>query len=192
MTTPSEEQIKSGQAQDIQPTTEQSSNGVNTEPKADEKVQEPSLEVQLTEAKAKAAEYLDGWQRARAEFANYKKRADKEREEIQRNTAVETFSRLLPVIDDLDRAITNIPTGKADDEIAKGLNLIHRKFLSLLDNAGVKVINPIGEPFNAAFHEALGQDESDTVASGHITTVSQKGYMYGDRVLRPALVRVAR
>jgi molecular chaperone GrpE len=148
-------------------------------------------EVLLADAQAKANEYLDGWQRARAEFANYKKRAEKERDEIYQNATVESLRKLLPIIDDFDRAVANVPADKADDELIKGFSLIHRKLLTLLDNAGVKVIDPVGQEFDPAFHEAIGRDESSDVHSGHITVVLQKGYVYGDKVLRPALVRVA-
>jgi len=150
-----------------------------------------TLEEQLTQAQAQAAEYLDGWQRARAEFVNYRKRADKEREDALQNGTIETLKKLLPVVDDFDRAINNVPADKAQDDLIKGFSLIHRKFSSLLENAGVKVINPVGEAFDPALHEAIGQDESSDMESGHITMVLQKGYIYGDRVLRPALVRVA-
>jgi len=152
---------------------------------------ESNLETKLTEAQAKANEYLDGWQRARADFANYKKRAEKERDEAYQIAAVDTLRKLLPIIDDLDRAVSNVPGEKADDDVIKGFTLIHRKLVNLLENTGIKVVNPVGETFNPAFHEAIGQDESGDVPSGHVTTVLQKGYMYGDKVLRPALVRVA-
>ncbi len=157
----------------------------------DPMVGEASLDAQLTEAKAKADEYLDGWQRARAEFANYRKRADKERDEAYQTGAVETLRKLIPIIDDFDRAIANVPADKANDEIIKGFTLIHRKLTTLLENAGIKMINPVGEEFNPAYHEAIGHDESSNVPSGHVSTVLQKGYLYGDKVLRPALVRVA-
>jgi molecular chaperone GrpE len=152
---------------------------------------ELSPEALLADAQAKANEYLDGWQRARAEFANYKKRAEKERDEIYQNATVESLRKVLPIIDDFDRAVANVPADKADDELIKGFSLIHRKLLTLLDNAGVKVIDPVGQEFDPAFHEAIGRDESSDVHSGHITVVLQKGYVYGDKVLRPALVRVA-
>ena len=152
---------------------------------------ENSMEVQLSEAQAKAAEYLDGWQRARAEFANYRKRADQERAEAYGNASVDTLRKILPVIDDFDRAISNVPPDKANDEVIKGFNLIHRKLSNLLEGAGITVINPVGEEFNPKYHEAIGTDESSDVPSGHVTAVLQKGYLYGDKVLRPALVRVA-
>ena len=152
---------------------------------------EVSLEAQLTDAQAKAAEYLDGWQRARAEFANYRKRADQERAEAYGNASVDTLRKILPVIDDFDRAISNVPQDKANDDVMKGFNLIHRKLTNLLEGSGITVINPVGEPFNPKYHEAIGTDESSDVPSGHVTAVLQKGYLYGDKVLRPALVRIA-
>ena len=155
------------------------------------KVGEASLDAQLTEAKSKADEYLDGWQRARAEFTNYRKRADKERDDAYQNGAVDTLGKLIPVLDDLDRAMGNVPADKANDEIIKGFTLIHRKLTTLLESTGIKIVNPVGEEFNPAYHEAIGHDESSTVPSGHVSTVLQKGYLYGDKVLRPALVRVA-
>ncbi len=152
---------------------------------------EPTLEMQLADAQAKTAEYLDGWQRARAEFANYKKRAEQERADSYANATAETLRKFLPILDDLDRALANVPPDKADDDVIKGFSLISRKLLTLLETSGIKIINPVGEEFNPAFHEAIGQDESSDVASGHISAVLQKGYLHGDKVLRPALVRVA-
>jgi len=159
--------------------------------KADANGKPNGLEAQLSEAQAKAAEYLDSWQRERASFANFRKRADKEREDLFQTAAVETYKKLLPVIDDFERAIGNVPADRAEDELLKGFTLIHRKFLTLLEGAGIKAVDPKGELFNPALHEALGHDDTNAVASGHVSTVLQKGYLYGDKVLRPALVRVA-
>ena len=175
------------------PPAEPASNGAKPQesPAAEKSEESVGLDVQLADVQAKANEYLDGWQRARAEFANYKKRAEKERDEAYQNGAVETLRKLLPVIDDFDRAVSNVPAEKIDDDVIKGFSLIHRKLLTLLENTGITVINPLGQEFNPAFHEAIGQDESSDTPSGHITMVLQKGYLYGDKVLRPALVRVA-
>jgi len=153
--------------------------------------QEVSLEQQLTNAQAKANEYLDGWQRARAEFANYRKRIEKERDELYQNATADTLRKLFPIIDDFDRAVANLPADKVDDDVIKGFALIHRKLLTTLDSAGIKVINPVGEEFDPTYHEAIGRDTSSDLPSGHVTTVLQKGYVQGDKVLRPALVRVA-
>jgi molecular chaperone GrpE len=153
--------------------------------------QNAELEKQLAAAQAQAAEYLDGWQRARADFANFRKRADKELDESYQNAAVDMLRKLLPIIDDFDRAIANLPADKTEDELIKGFSLIQRKLMALLEGAGLKAFDPKGEPFDPKFHEALGHEESDQVPSGHVSSVLQKGYLHGERVIRPALVRVA-
>ncbi len=150
-----------------------------------------SLEQQLSDAKADAAKHLDGWQRAAAEFANYRKRTDKERAETYQLATVETFKKLLPVIDDFDRAIQSIPADQANGRAYEGLTIIYRKLIALLEASGIKVINPAGEAFNAAYHEAIGQDDGTGKPSSQVTVVLQKGYLYGDKVLRAALVRIA-
>ena len=150
-----------------------------------------SLEVQLADAKAEIAKNLEGWQRTAAEFANYRKRVDKERTETYQVASVDTYKKMLPAIDDFDRAIQSIPADQAKGAAYDGLKIIHRKLLSLLEAAGVKIINPAGEVFNPALHEAIGQDEGTGAASGTVTVVLQKGYVYGEKMLRPAMVRVA-
>lgn len=149
------------------------------------------LEQTLAKAKAEAAEYLEGWQRARAEFANYRKRVERERQEMQRHATYSVLSKLLPTMDDLERALGNMPEELAGHSWAQGITLIHQKLDSLLQNEGVVPINPLGEAFDPAYHEAVGTDDNNEVESGHITAVLQKGYIAGDAVLRPALVRVA-
>lgn len=149
------------------------------------------LEAQLEEARRKADEYLSGWKRALAEFDNYRKRAEKEREEIFQNATIETLRRLLPVIDDFERALGSISAEQAEDETLKGFVLIHRKLISLLESANLTQLDPMGQAFDPTRHEAIGQEPSSEVASGHVCAVLQKGYLYGERVIRPALVRVA-
>ena len=151
----------------------------------------PSLEAQLEEAHRKVDEHLNGWKRALAEFDNYRKRAEKEREEIYQNASVETLRRLLPIIDDFERAIAALPPEKAEDETLKGFILIHRKLISLLEGAGLTQLDPKGQAFDPTRHEAIGQEPNTEFASGQVSTVLQKGYLYGERVIRPALVRVA-
>ncbi len=149
------------------------------------------LEAQLAAAQAQANEYLDGWQRARADFANFRKRAEKDLEESYQNASVEALRKLLPILDDFDRAIANLPADKAEDEINKGFSLIHRKLTALLEGAGLKAFDPKGELFDPKYYEALGHEITDAVPSGHVSSVLQKGYLHGERVIRPALVRVA-
>jgi molecular chaperone GrpE (heat shock protein) len=105
---------------------------------------EISLETQLEEARRKADEYLNGWKRTLADFENYRKRIEKEREEIAQNVTVETLRRLLPIVDDFERALEMLPAEKAEDETLKGFVLIHRKLLSVLESANLTQIDPKG------------------------------------------------
>ena len=170
----------------------QPAQGDSTQPQQNGTAQPVNLMTELIDAQKKADEYLEALRRERAEFMNFRKRKEREGDEIYQNATVDTLKKILPVIDDLDRAIANVPAANAEDDVIKGFNLIHRKMLSLLDTAGIKVINPVGEAFNPAYHEALGQDEGTGVASGHVSSVLQKGYLHNDKVIRPALVRIAR
>ncbi|MBC7813765.1 MAG: nucleotide exchange factor GrpE [Burkholderiales bacterium] len=156
--------------------------------KVDEMAQ---LENQLTAAQNKAQEYLEGWQRARAEFANYKKRTERELQERHQNAAVEVLADLLPIIDDFELATSNVPAEFKDHSWVNGVNMIQRKFLKKLEDNGIEIIDPVGEVFDPNRHEAIATDTDTDMESGHITTTLRKGYIYGDRVLRPALVRVA-
>ncbi len=147
---------------------------------------------ELAQALAQAQANLDGWQRARAEFANYKKRVEKEMREAEERGALEAIAHALPIMDDFARALDNIPDDLADHPWVSGTALILKKFDKLLETYAVTVIDPVGQPFNPRLHEAIGMDEaSETYPSGTVTATMQKGYVSGERVLRPALVRVA-
>lgn len=165
-----------------------------TPPAADETeipAAEDELQAEVDKLRTEAAEYLEGWQRARAEFSNYRRRVDREREDHRREAAINVLADFLPVLDDLERALGNIPDDVSDHTWAKGITLIGEKFTTVLANHGLEAIDPAGEAFDPTRHEAVGMDNSDDVESGHVTIVLQKGYAYGDKVLRPALVRVA-
>jgi molecular chaperone GrpE len=147
--------------------------------------------TEVSTLKAQVEEYLSGWQRTRAEFANYKKRTDRELSESRQKGALETLTKLLPIIDDFERAMGSIPAEMQDNPWTSGVSLLLKKFEKLLSEYDVTVIDPTGQPFDPGRHEAIGMDDSDTVESGHVTVTLQKGYVSGDKVLRPALVRVA-
>ena len=142
-------------------------------------------------AQVQAQEYLEGWQRARAEFANYKKRVERELKDSHSSAAGIVLKDILPVIDDFERAMSNVPENLQDDPWVGGVGMILRKLNKILDNYNVTVIDPTGEPFDPNRHEAIGMDDSTDMEAGHVTATMQKGYLLGDRVLRPALVRVA-
>jgi molecular chaperone GrpE len=146
------------------------------------------MKEQLEEAEAKAAENLDGWQRSQAEFINYKKRIERDRALEYNSMKGDVIRKLLPVLDDLERALANRPQ---DESWSNGIELIARKFQSVLESDGIKRIEAQGEFFDPNFHEAISNEPSDEVESGRVIEVVQNGYMLGDRVIRPAVVRVA-
>jgi molecular chaperone GrpE len=139
-----------------------------------------------------AQEYLEGWQRNRAEFANYKKRIEREMKDSYGNAAGSVIKDILPAIDDFERAMNNVPEALKDDKWVGGVGMVLRKFNKILEDYNVTTVDPVGEPFDPNRHEAIGMDDSEDVAAGHVTATMQKGYVLGDRVLRPALVRVAK
>ena len=156
-----------------------------TEPASAER---EALIQQLKEAEAKIIEYKDGWARSQAEFQNFRKRVERDNEAFKASTKGDIIKKVLPVLDDLERALQNRP---ADDAWASGIELVARKFQNILDMEGVKKIEAKGAAFDPNFHEAISHEPSEDVESGHVIDVVQNGYVIGERVVRPALVRVA-
>ena len=150
------------------------------------------LKIELEKSRQQANEYLDGWQRSRAEFVNYKKRVERDQAQVQQVVAGNIIKRYLEILDDLDRALKNRPQGGDGSTWAAGIELIYRKFFSVLEAEGVKVMEAEGKTFDPTLHEAIAQADIPGYESGQIVEVIHKGYMIGERVLRPALVRVAR
>jgi len=176
---------------------EPENNNQKNTPEASEAVAEESAEMaqlqkDLEAAQAKAAEYLDGWQRSRAEFANYKKRVEKEQAEAYQNAASRIIARYLDVLDDFDRAMPDRPTEGEVAKWADGITLIHRKLQNILEAEGVTRIEAEGQEFDPMLHEAVTHEASDSHPAGYVIAVLRQGYRLGDRVIRPALVRVAR
>lgn len=147
-----------------------------------------ALRKQLEETEARASEYKDSWMRSQAEFQNYKKRIERDNELMRATMKGDIVRKILPVLDDLERALQNRPAGES---WAGGIELIVRKFQSVLESEGIKRIEAEGREFDPNFHEAISNEPSDEVESGHVIAVVQNGYMLGERVIRPALVRVA-
>ena len=155
-----------------------------------------SLQKELDTCKTQSAEYLEGWQRSRAEFANYKRRVEKEQSEAYQNAAGRVIARFLDVVDDFDRALRDMPADSSDAEAlarwAKGVSLIQRKLQNILDAEGVERIKAEGITFDPNQHEAVTHEDSDEHQPQQVIAVVRQGYRIGDRVIRPALVRVAR
>jgi molecular chaperone GrpE len=151
-----------------------------------------ALQNELSATQAKANEYLEGWQRALADFANYKKRVERDQAQTYQNAAVSILKRYLDVIDDLERALKARPKDGDGAAWAEGIELIYRKLLAILESEGIRPMDAEGKTFDPNLHEAITSEDSDQHESGQIIEVVQKGYLLGDRVIRPALVRVAR
>lgn len=147
-----------------------------------------ALQKKLDEAQAKAAENLEGWQRSQAEFINYKNRIQRDRELEYASMKGDIIKKVLPVLDDLERALANRPES---DSWSNGMELIARKFQNILENEGLKRIEATGLPFDPNYHEAISSEPNEDVESGYVIDVVQNGYILGERVIRPALVRVA-
>ena len=147
-----------------------------------------ALKKKLAEAESKTSEYRDSWMRSQAEFQNYKKRLERDNELTYVSMKGDIVKKVLPVLDDLERALQNRP---ADNSWANGIELIARKLQNVLDSEGIKRIEAEGTEFDPNFHEAISHEPADGVKSGFVISVVQNGYMLGERVIRPALVRVA-
>jgi molecular chaperone GrpE len=147
-----------------------------------------ALKKKLEESEAKSNEFRDSWMRSQAEFQNYKKRLDRDNELRYVSMKGDIVKKVLPVLDDLERALQNRP---ADNAWASGIELIARKLQNVLDSEGIKRIEAEGLEFDPNFHEAISHEPADGVKSGFVIAVVQNGYILGERVIRPALVRVA-
>jgi len=141
-------------------------------------------------SEAKADEYLDGWQREKAEFSNYKKRVNRDREQYNKDAVGRVVKSYLPVVDDLERALKEKPN-KDQETWTNGIELIYRKLVIALENDGVIPMKVEGEMFDPNLHEAIVQIESEEHESGQIVDIIQTGYVIGERVLRPARVCIA-
>jgi molecular chaperone GrpE len=150
-----------------------------------------ALQAELEKAQAQAAEYLEGWQRARAEFANYRRRIEAEREEIRCRSNEALLLKLLPIVDDFERAFQVLPTELADHPWMDGVRMILNKLHALLESENVTPVSAVGQMFDPRWHEAMMQEETTEHPDGTILEELRKGYRLGDRVLRPALVKVA-
>lgn len=195
-----------GEDQPNQPLENQAPhNGSAPAPESDsapETAQEPLVGLTMTEynelgdkiaqAEQKSKEFFEGWQRERADFLNYRKRVERESVLLHQTLTGQIIKKYLVILDDLDRALKTRPTQGDGAVWAEGVELIYRKLSMILDSEGVKIIPAEGAMFDPSLHEAISQEESQDHESGQIIEVLQKGYTINERVLRPALVRVAR
>ncbi len=146
-----------------------------------------ALKQALTEEKEKAEANLAGWQRAQADFINYKRRNEQEKEEAIKFANSQLMLSLLPILDDLERAFTTLPQRPARRSWAEGIRLIERKLKATLEAHGLSPIKAQGEPFDPRQHEAVRQAKGK---EGIVIEEVQKGYRFRERVIRPSRVVV--
>jgi len=158
-----------------------------------EKDELASLREQFELAQAQADEYLDDLRRERAAFQNYKRRQENERIELRQMAVAGLVLQILPIVDDFERALRAVPEEQPDPPWIEGIKLIQRKLLTTLESVGVLPVEAEpGQPFDPFVHEAVSYEEHEDHQESEIIAVVEKGYMLGQRTLRPARVRVAK
>lgn len=149
------------------------------------------LQQELDKAKQEAAEYLEQLQRSQAEFANYKKRNEREREDFIKFANAALITKLLPVLDDCERALQTVPDNLRSLTWVEGIFLIERRLRVILEEEGLNEIEAIGKKFDPELHHAAVREETTEHEEEEIISELQKGYKLDDRVLRPTVVKVA-
>ncbi|MCH8065619.1 MAG: nucleotide exchange factor GrpE [Chloroflexi bacterium] len=147
------------------------------------------LQARVAEEKEKAQTFKANWQRAAADMQNLKRRMEQERSEVGRLANASLVINLLPLMDDLERALHEVDVKLAGLTWIDGIRLIYRKFEAVLQNAGVTEIEADGQQFDPNVHEAISEAPGE---EGRIVSVVQRGYKLGDRVIRPAMVVVGK
>jgi molecular chaperone GrpE len=156
-----------------------------------EVIEEPSLEEQLAAAKEEAAKNMDSFLRAQAELSNARKRFEKQQAQVYTNANADLVLKLLPALDDFERAMGSVPETIREDNWFDGIEMVQRKLFGILESLNVREIGAVGQPFDPNYHDALAQEQSDEYESGSVTREMIKGYQIGDKVVRPSLVYVA-
>jgi molecular chaperone GrpE len=150
-----------------------------------------AMKDELAAARDEAEKNLDSYHRALADYNNLKRRTEIEREQMKGEAIGKVLAPFLEIIDDLEIAIQSRPEDSTDNGWGDGIELVYRKLRNKLDSHGVKMMEPLGQPFDPRFHEAIGTEPSDEFESGDVILVIRPGYILGERVLRTALVKVA-
>ena len=157
----------------------------------EQETQEETLESRLAKSEAEVADLKDRLLRQMAEFDNYRKRTMKEKAEIILNGSAGVVTDILPVIDDMERAIANSSKSEDFNALKEGVELIYNKFMHILEQKGLQKISPKNEPFDTDFHEAIAMIPApDEASKGLVLDCAIDGYKLNDKVLRHAKVAV--
>lgn len=157
------------------------------EPGEEEEAEGDPFFAQLAAVSAERDDYLDQLQRSRAEFANYRRRIDQERQILRDLANRDALIQFLPVVDDFERALAAVPEADRNTGWLAGIALIQAKLSGILERAGVSPVDALGQPFDPSQHEAVATEPG--TAGSHVVEVYQKGYRVGDQLARPAMVK---
>ena len=149
------------------------------------------LNAELQQAKKESEENYQRLLRAQADFDNFRRRTQKEKEDLAKYASQKLIEEIVPVLDNFERAMATKPGTPEVESFAKGMDMIFRQLQQVLEQEGLQAMNTVGEAFNPEFHQAIMQVESDEHEEGIVVEEVQRGYMLKDRVLRPAMVKVS-
>jgi len=176
--------------------------GIGDKEGAAEETKEETLTIPLKEyaaqmeeidqLKSKIIDYSDGWQRERADFTNYRNRILRDQEVMRQNITTDVVRKYLAVNDDIELALKNAPQNEETKGWVEGIRLIYQKLQNILESEGVQRIPAENETFNPYRHEAIATEENPLFESGRVIEIIQQGYIIGDRVIRPARVKIAK
>jgi len=147
---------------------------------------------ELGEMERQRDEYYERLLRTTAEFDNYRKRVERERQTLADAAAASIIEELLPLVDDLERALRAEPGAEGAEAYRKGVELIHRQLMETLRKRGVRAVEALGADFDPHYHQAVAHDVAEGHREGEVIEEYRRGYMLGDRLLRPAMVKVAK
>jgi molecular chaperone GrpE len=150
------------------------------------------LEAAVAKLEVEKKENFDKYLRAVADLENYRKRNKRDLDDARAEAKTKVLKEMLPVVDNLERAIEHASKGDDKNPIVEGVQLVLRQFTTAFERLDVTSIDAMGQPFDPNLHEAISQQETDEFPPGTVVTVLQRGYRLGDRLLRPALVVVAK
>ena len=178
--------------------------GVVEAPSSDDNGREPSgvsasaealegvLEDPLAAARAEALKFKEQWMRTAADFDNFRKRSRREVEDARRGGKEDILKELLPVFDNLDRAIQSSQRATEVKAVADGLSMVQKQFEHTLIRVGIEKVKTVGLPFDPAVHEAIQQVETNEHPAGTVVAEVQPGYLQGEKLVRAAMVVVAK
>jgi molecular chaperone GrpE len=148
--------------------------------------------IELADLQKQRDDYYDRLLRKTAEFDNYRKRTERERLQLSEAAAADLIEELLPLVDDMERALKAEGGSEGAEAIRRGVELIYKRLLDTLRKRGVKPLEALGQDFDPHFHQAVAYEPAEGRRDGEVIEVFRPGYMLGDRLLRPAMVKVAK